>query len=287
MYKKNNNITFFWIAIIISIIGIAVISGFFIANLGKKLSVDKTTEATYIEQKYETNSDNEKIYKPIYHYVVNDKEYTCDASFVVNSEEITSGTVHYNSNNPQKCMIDYNYSHFNSIYFLLIVDVFLLFCLVLLIKSIKSIKKKSNMIEYLKGNGEIVKNVPYELKTIGTIPEDINDTIIADCFESVVGAIYLDQGFECAKKFIDNIVIPFIREKHEFMKDYKSKLQEMVQTDKKSLEYTVISESGPAHDKNFIVEVKIDGIVYGTGMGKSKKEAEQNAALDAFNKSVK
>ena len=178
MYKKNNNITFFWIAIIISIIGIAVISGFFIANLEKKLSVDKTTEATYIEQNYETNSDNEKIYKPIYHYVVNDKEYTCEASFVVNSEEITSGTVHYNSNNPQKCMIDYNYSHFNSIYLLLIVDVFLLFCLVLLIKSIKSIKKKSNMIEYLKGNGEIVKNVPHELKTIGTTPEDINDTII-------------------------------------------------------------------------------------------------------------
>ena len=116
---------------------------------------------------------------------------------------------------------------------------------------------------------------------------NINDTIIADCFESVLGAIYLDQGFDCVKKFIDTIVIPFIKDKHVFMKDYKSKLQEMVQTDKKSLEYTVISETGPAHDKNFIVEVKIDGIVYGTGMGKSKKEAEQNAALDAFNKSVK
>ncbi len=116
---------------------------------------------------------------------------------------------------------------------------------------------------------------------------DINDTIIADCFESVLGVIYLDQGFECVRSFIYTIVIPYIKEEHLFMKDYKSKLQEMVQTDKKSLEYDVISETGPAHNKTFIVEVKIDGIVYGTGTGKSKKEAEQMAALDAFKKCVK
>lgn len=116
---------------------------------------------------------------------------------------------------------------------------------------------------------------------------NINETIIADCFESVLGAIYLDQGFDCVKDFINKIVIPFIEEKHEFMKDYKSKLQEMVQTDKKSLDYEVISETGPAHEKHFVVEVRIDGIVYGTGSGRSKKEAEQNAALDAFNKCVK
>ena len=116
---------------------------------------------------------------------------------------------------------------------------------------------------------------------------NINDTIIADCFESVLGVIYLDQGFECVKKFIYTVVIPYIEEKHIFLKDYKSSLQEMVQTDKKSLEYDVISETGPAHDKSFIIEVKIDGIVYGTGIGKSKKEAEQNAALDALKKCVK
>jgi ribonuclease-3 len=61
----------------------------------------------------------------------------------------------------------------------------------------------------------------------------------------------------------------------------------MVQTDKKSLEYIVVSETGPAHDKNFTVEVRIDGMLFGTGFGKSKKEAEQNAAKDAYRKSCK
>ena len=61
----------------------------------------------------------------------------------------------------------------------------------------------------------------------------------------------------------------------------------MVQTNKKSLEYVLIGESGPAHDKKFEVEVKIDGMIYGVGAGKSKKEAEQNAALDAIHKSAR
>ena len=74
---------------------------------------------------------------------------------------------------------------------------------------------------------------------------------------------------------------------YQFMVDYKSLLQELVQTDKKSLEYVLVEEEGPAHDKTFTFEVVIDDIVYGKGTGKSKKEAEQNAALDAYKKSVK
>jgi len=112
--------------------------------------------------------------------------------------------------------------------------------------------------------------------------KNINDTIIADCFESVLGAIYLDQGFDVAKTYVTKIVMPYIESKHTFFGDYKSLLQELVQTDKKSLEYNLINESGPAHDKRFMVEVKIDNIVYGVGVGKSKKEAEQNAAYDAY-----
>lgn len=114
--------------------------------------------------------------------------------------------------------------------------------------------------------------------------KDINDTIIADCFESVLGAIYLDKGFEVAKKYCLNILMPYIKEHHIFLGDYKSRLQELVQTDKKTLEYRLVSESGPAHDKTFVFEVVIDEIVYGKGTGKSKKEAEQAAAHDALSK---
>ncbi len=113
---------------------------------------------------------------------------------------------------------------------------------------------------------------------------NVNDTIVADVFEAIIGAIYLDQGFSIAKKLIDAIILPHIEKKEDFLKDYKSALQEMVQTDRKSLEYVLVSESGPAHNRQFAVEVKIDGIIYGKGKGKSKKEAEQNAAYDALHK---
>ena len=116
---------------------------------------------------------------------------------------------------------------------------------------------------------------------------NINDTIIADTFESVLGVIFLDQGFEIAKKYVLEVLSPYVLEHHVFLGDYKSKLQEMVQTDKKSLEYRLVSESGPSHAKTFVFEVVIDGIVYGKGRGKSKKEAEQKAAQDALNKVAK
>jgi len=109
--------------------------------------------------------------------------------------------------------------------------------------------------------------------------------IVADIFESFIGAMYLDLGFEEVKRFIYKNVIPLIEDKSvDFFDDYKSVLQELVQTDKKSLEYIIIDEQGPAHDKTFTIEVKIDNIVYGTGTAHSKKEAEQIAAHDALKK---
>ena len=72
-----------------------------------------------------------------------------------------------------------------------------------------------------------------------------------------------------------------------FFADYKSALQEYVQTDKKSLEYRLINEEGPAHNKTFTSEVVIDNIVYGTGTAHSKKEAEQMAAKNALEKAQK
>lgn len=116
---------------------------------------------------------------------------------------------------------------------------------------------------------------------------NINDTIIADVFESVLGAIYLTHGMDIAKDYIYEVVVPYIKKDFMFLGDYKTLLQEYVQTDRKSLEYVLVKEYGEAHDKTFEVEVKIDGIVYGKGMGKSKKEAEQHAAFDAYKKSAK
>ena len=116
---------------------------------------------------------------------------------------------------------------------------------------------------------------------------NINDTIIADVFESVLGAIYLTHGIDISKKYIYEIIVPYIKKDFMFFGDYKTLLQEYVQTDRKSLEYVLINEYGQAHDKTFEVEVKIDDIVYGKGIGKSKKEAEQKAAFDAYKKSAK
>ena len=112
-------------------------------------------------------------------------------------------------------------------------------------------------------------------------------TIVADIFEAFVGALYLDQGMETVKKFIYDTVVPMIEdEKIDFFDDYKSLLQEQIQTTKKSLQYQIINEEGPAHNKVFTVIVKIDGITYGKGIAHSKKEAEQEAARDALKKSV-
>jgi len=112
--------------------------------------------------------------------------------------------------------------------------------------------------------------------------------IVADIFEAFIGAIFLDKGLEKAKEFIYKNVVPIIEEnKISFFNDYKSTLQEFVQTDKKSLEYEIIDEKGPAHNKIFTSVVKIDGMIYGTGVAHSKKEAEQAAAADALSKCVK
>ena len=112
-----------------------------------------------------------------------------------------------------------------------------------------------------------------------------NKTIVADIFESFIGAVFLDCGFEVVKKFIYDNIIPLIENNSiDFIEDYKSVLQELVQTDRKSLTYEVVDEYGPAHDKTFIIVVKIDNIVYGEGTAHSKKEAEQLAAKSALKK---
>lgn len=122
---------------------------------------------------------------------------------------------------------------------------------------------------------------------VGNGVEEANKTIIADVFEACMAVIYLENGLSTVKKLFDKLIVPYIDRKKDFLMDYKSLLQEDVQTVKKSVEYNLISESGPAHKKVFEVEVIIDGLVYGRATGPSKKEAEQNAARVAYNKRAK
>ncbi len=129
---------------------------------------------------------------------------------------------------------------------------------------------KLGLIKYIKvGHGEVGK---------------IKKAIVADIFEAFIGAIYLDQGMEKAKEFILNIVTPYILDKTYFFNDYKSILQEAMQTDRRSLVYELVDESGPAHNKMFTIVVRIDNVIYGKGSAGSKKEACQLAAKDTLEK---
>lgn len=110
-------------------------------------------------------------------------------------------------------------------------------------------------------------------------------SILADAFEAVLGAIYLDGNFNHAKKFVHNTIIPFIESfpSHTVIEDYKTHLQELIQKESNApLSYVVISEEGPDHDKQFNVEVRHKDLLLGSGNGRSKKEAEQNAAYIAL-----
>ncbi len=122
---------------------------------------------------------------------------------------------------------------------------------------------------------------------LGSGESEANTTILADVFESFIGAMYLDKGFTPTSKFVMDIIIPYIEKKVDFLHDYKSELQELVQTVRKSVNYEIINELGPAHNKTFTCQVMVDNIVMGTGSGSSKKQAEQAAAKMALEKQAK
>lgn len=107
-------------------------------------------------------------------------------------------------------------------------------------------------------------------------------SVLSDAFEAVIAAIYLDGGIDEAKKFVLRFVVPYVEAKPTF-KDYKTMLQEVVQKNQgETLEYVLVSETGPDHDKCFTVEVHLNSNVIGRGVGGSKKKAEQNAAKEAL-----
>ena len=109
-------------------------------------------------------------------------------------------------------------------------------------------------------------------------------SILSDAFEALIAAIYIDGGFAPASKHILNFVIPAIKNsKKKKINDYKTTLQEIIQKNPgEKLEYVLVKESGPDHNKHFIVEVHLNSNVIGKGGGRSKKEAEQQAAREAL-----
>ncbi|HPG42532.1 MAG TPA: ribonuclease III [Acholeplasmataceae bacterium] len=129
-----------------------------------------------------------------------------------------------------------------------------------------------NLKDYLRlGRGEMIKGA--------------NDAMIADAFEALFGAVYLDLGFKYAYKLFHQLIVPNLNMVWN-IKDYKSTLQEFIQAgDKRSISYHIIKETGPSHHKEFEAAVKLDNVItLGIGSGKTKKEAEQNAAKDALKK---
>lgn len=114
----------------------------------------------------------------------------------------------------------------------------------------------------------------------------IRPSILADAFEAIVGALYIEQGLAITKWFVLEHLHPYLEQvaRGEVgVSDYKSRLQEVAQAKwRKTPLYRIISERGFAHEKTFSIEVILDGEVMGAGCGRSKKEAEQAAAKDAL-----
>lgn len=108
-------------------------------------------------------------------------------------------------------------------------------------------------------------------------------SILADAFEAVIAAIYLDGGIEPAREFVLHFVMTAVEKHTVSFKDYKTTLQEVIQENpEEELTYVLVGESGPDHDKRFEVEVHLNSNVIGSGIGRTKKHAEQEAAKKAL-----
>lgn len=109
-------------------------------------------------------------------------------------------------------------------------------------------------------------------------------SILADAFEAMIAAIYLDGGMEAARNFILRFTVPLMNApRPKAFRDYKTVLQEIVQQNpEEHIEYVLVGESGPDHNKHFVMEVHLNHNVIGKGGGRSKKEAEQQAAREAL-----
>lgn len=107
------------------------------------------------------------------------------------------------------------------------------------------------------------------------------DSILSDAMEATIGAVYLDGGFSCAEKYVEEFVLKDIEKKKLFY-DSKTYLQEIVQREHIDLEYVLLEEKGPDHNKTFLVGVFINGKQLTSAAGRTKKKAEQAAAYQAI-----
>lgn len=107
------------------------------------------------------------------------------------------------------------------------------------------------------------------------------DSIISDVFEAIIGAVYLDGGQEEARKIISRFVLTDMEKKIEFI-DSKTNLQEYAQEKGMDIKYELVLESGPAHNREYKIALYLDGKLFGEGVGKTKKGAEQHAAYEAL-----
>ncbi|MBX3459626.1 MAG: ribonuclease III [Planctomycetes bacterium] len=115
-------------------------------------------------------------------------------------------------------------------------------------------------------------------------------SILANLYEALLCALYLDAGLHAARAFVEDDLGPVIRSitSHQFQQNYKSALQHLVQSrNERAPTYKVITEAGPDHLKEFHVVVSVDGVTFGPGVGRNKKEAEQRAAKAALTELLK
>ena len=141
-------------------------------------------------------------------------------------------------------------------------------------KSLAAVAERIRLGDYLMlGCGERSKD--------GSYPA----SILADAFEALIGAIYLDCGLENVRLFIETMLkdILILAQSGDLVQDFKSQLQQELQKEgPRTIIYQLVAQAGPPHDRTFSVEVWVDGEVLGSGAGKSKKEAEQAAAQAAI-----
>ena len=142
-------------------------------------------------------------------------------------------------------------------------------------KSLARYSRELGIVDYIKIGHSISREQLYK-----------SDKILEDVFEALMGAIYLDLGFETAYRVIKSIIYNDIENTGlDEIVDSKTRLQEEIQSESRNaVKYVLVNEEGPAHDRTFTVEVMFNGIILGRGKGKSKKMAEEEAAKDALSK---